>query len=112
MSSDTSIGGATSGEQGATPTHETMQETGGSGGLPMTKPNHEEAVAAAPVAGSTTHTAQDGGTALPEGAGADATAVTRGYQDTRADQAGDSATGLGAEETGANQNEGDLAPPR
>jgi hypothetical protein len=49
---------------------------------------------------------------VPEGAGTAATAIARGFQDTRSEQAGLGATGLGTPETGGNQNEGDLAPPR
>ena len=48
----------------------------------------------------------------PEGAGSAATATTRGAQDTRAHQAGSTGTGLGAPETGANQQASDLPPPR
>lgn len=50
--------------------------------------------------------------AAPEGAGTAATASTRGAQDTHASQAGSTSTGLGAPETGANQQMSDLAPPR
>jgi len=105
----TAIGGPTSGEAGATLTHETMAETGGSGGEAMTKPHMEEAAPSSPAAPST---AQDAATPAAEGAGSDATAIVRGHQDTRSSQAGPAATGLGTPETGANQDEGDLAPPR
>jgi hypothetical protein len=112
-SGDTSVtvgvGGDTSGEAGATPTHETMAETGGSGGDALTQPRREET---APLAGSTDRAPEAAPHVRPEGAGSDATAINRGYQDTRAEQAGQNATGLGAPETGGNQNEGDLAPPR
>jgi hypothetical protein len=115
-SGDTSVtvgvGGDTSGEAGATPGHETMAETGGSGGDALTQPRREET---APLAGSTGAAAGTGPAAAPEaapeGAGLDATAIGRTYQDTRAEQAGQNPTGLGTPETGANQNEGDLAPP-
>ena len=50
--------------------------------------------------------------AAPEGAGSAATATNRGAQDTRAHQAGSTGTGLGAPETGANQQASDLPPPR
>ncbi|RYE90228.1 MAG: hypothetical protein EOO78_31920, partial [Oxalobacteraceae bacterium] len=50
--------------------------------------------------------------ASAEGAGSDATAIARGYQDTRSSQAGRGDTGLGTPETGGNQDESDLAPPR
>jgi hypothetical protein len=117
------VGGPTSGEQGATLTHETMAETGGSGGDQQTKPRNEE------VAGATrgaSQSAQPGSTqggsqcgnqegeasTQPEGAGTAATAVGRGPQDTRSHQAGILPTGLGTPETGGNQSEEDLAPPR
>jgi len=47
-----------------------------------------------------------------EGEGTAATAINRGYQDTRSRQASPGSTGLGAPETGGNQSEDDLAPPR
>jgi hypothetical protein len=99
------VGGDTSGEAGATPGHETMAETGGSGGDALTRRRPEET---APLAGGTGASAPG----APEGAGLDATAIGRTYQDTRAEQAGQNATGLGTPETGGNQNEGDLSPPR
>lgn len=110
------IGGATSGEEGSTLSHETMAETGGSGGDALTKPKNEEA------AGSS-QSGQDEkrqGDALqhavdvasePEGAGSAATATGPGAQDTRRQQAGIKQTGLGTPETGGNQSEEDLAPP-
>jgi hypothetical protein len=104
------VGGATSGEEGATLTHETMQETGGSGGDALTKPNNAEAAPRAPVSPEAGQ--QAGGPGQPEGAGSDATAINRGYQDTRSSQASPGDTGLGAAETGGNQDESDLAPPR
>ena len=108
------IGGATSGEAGATPAHETMAETGGSGGEALTKPRDEEAAASGDtnkVQGDKLQHAVDGA-AGPEGAGSAATAIGRGAQDTRSQQAGISPTGLGTPETGGNQSEDDLAPPR
>jgi hypothetical protein len=102
------LGNETSGEAGATPGHETMAETGGSGGDALTQPRREET---APLAGST-GAPGDGGQPGPEGADTAATATARGFQDTRADQASPGATGLGTPETGGNQNEGDLAPRR
>jgi hypothetical protein len=47
-----------------------------------------------------------------EGEGTAATAINRGYQDTRSRQASPGSTGLGSPETGGNQSEDDLAPPR
>jgi hypothetical protein len=100
------VGGATSGEEGATLTHETMAETGGSGGDALTKPRREESAPSA----ATPRPDVDGDDA--EGADTDATAIARGYQDTRSRQASPGSTGLGTPETGGNQNEADLAPPR
>lgn len=102
------VGGDTSGEAGATPTHETMAETGGSGGPALTQPNDVESASYTP---SDADEAEDDG-AEPLGAGSDATAVGRGYQDTRSSQAGRLPTGLGTPETGGNQDASDLAPPR
>ena len=107
------VGGPTSGEAGSTPTHETMAETGGSGGVQQTKPNDLEAAPRAPAPAPSAGDAIGGSTvAEPEGGGLDATAIGRGYQDTRSAQAGRLPTGLGTPETGANQDESDLAPPR
>jgi len=106
------VGGPTSGEEGATLTHETMQETGGSGGEQMTKPKNAEAAPRAPVSSEAAQGQQQGDASQPEGAGSDATAINRGYQDTRSSQASPGDTGLGAPETGGNQDEADLAPPR
>jgi hypothetical protein len=97
------IGGPTSGEAGATLTHETMAETGGSGGDALTKPKDAEIKPSVPVAGDT---------AQADVPGSDAATIVRGHQDTRSSQAGPSATGLGMPETGANQTDSDLAPPR
>jgi hypothetical protein len=83
-----------------------MAETGGSGGRAMTKPHPEEE---APSSGGNRQRASDDDA---EGAGTAATAINRGYQDTRSRQASPGSTGLGAPETGGNQNEDDLAPPR
>ena len=104
------VGNATSGEQGSTLTHETLAETGGSG----TQPRPEEEAPMSPrtsqsgAAGSRQGTPED----QAEGAGTAATAINRGYQDTRSRQASPGSTGLGAPETGGNQDEDDLAPPR
>ncbi|MFK3737664.1 hypothetical protein [Massilia sp. TN1-12] len=106
---DIGIGGITSGEEGATPGHETMAETGGSGGDALTQPRREEAAPATP---STAR--QDAADDEPEPEGADtaATHIARGAQDTRSHQASPGDTGLGTPETGGNQSERDLAPPR
>jgi hypothetical protein len=107
------VGGPTSGEAGSTLTHETMAETGGSGGTPMTQPRTEEAAGSRQ---STPAGEREGGdvarnTPDAEGAGTAATATGRGKQDTRSQQAGINDTGLGVPETGGNQSAQDLAPP-
>ena len=113
------LGGPTSGEEGSTLTHETMAETGGSGGVQQTKPRKEESDRAMHGASQSAQPrnrqggSEEGGqSAEPEGAGSAATAIGRGAQDTRSQQAGISPTGLGTPETGGNQSEDDLAPPR
>jgi hypothetical protein len=109
------VGGPTSGEQGATLSHETMAETGGSGGEQLTKPRDEETAGARPGApqAAQPESSQGGANAAqPEGAGTAATAIGPGAQDTRSQQAGINPTGLGTPETGGNQSEEDLAPPR
>jgi hypothetical protein len=106
------VGGETSGEQGATPTHETMGETGGSGGDALTKPRDVETAPRGAVSPDAAKRQQDAGAAEPEGAGTAATAIGRGPQDTRSSQASPGSTGLGTPETGGNQDERDLAPPR
>ena len=103
------VGGPTSGEAGSTLTHETMAETGGSGGDALTKPRNEEA-AGSSQAGQPGNS-QGGDAGQPEGAGTAATAIGPGAQDTRSQQAGIKSTGLGTPETGGNQSEDDLAPP-
>ncbi len=107
------VGNPTSGEEGSTLTHETMAETGGSG----TQPRPEEE---APVSRGSSQSGdagnRQGRSNAPdepaEGEGTAATAINRGYQDTRSRQASPGSTGLGAPETGGNQGEDDLAPPR
>jgi hypothetical protein len=103
------IGNVTSGEQGSTPTHETMAETGGSGGRALTQPRPEEI---APSSRGTRQLDDVGGNRQAEGEGTAATAINRGFQDTRSRQASPGNTGLGAPETGGNQSEDDLARPR
>jgi hypothetical protein len=108
------VGNATSGEQGSTPTHETMAETGGSGGRALTKPRPEEEAPSSRGASQSgaAGSRQGGPDDEAEGAGTAATAINRGYQDTRSRQASPGSTGLGAPETGGNQTEADLAPRR
>lgn len=108
------VGNPTSGEEGSTLTHETMAETGGSGGEALTQPRPEEE---APMSGRSSQTGDAGNRQgqpdePAEGEGTAATAINRGYQDTRSRQASPGSTGLGAPETGGNQSEDDLAPPR
>ncbi|MCD2516794.1 hypothetical protein LQ564_10785 [Massilia sp. G4R7] len=101
------VGGATSGQQGATPSHETQQETGGGGGDGLTR-NQAGETANAPDG------AAPGGRPHPEALDSAMTNVGRGAQDTRPNQADPDAqtgTGLGTPETGGNQDASDL-PPR
>jgi hypothetical protein len=107
------VGGPTSGEAGSTLTHETMAETGGSGGDALTKPRNEETAEPAPGARQSARpdSSQGDNEEQAEGADTAATATARGAQDTRSRQAGIMETGLGTPETGGNQSEADLAPP-
>ena len=102
------IGGTTSGQAGATPTHETQQETGGSGGAQLTHSTGEidappgTTPAGTPAAPPPSSEAE--GSAMRTGA--------RGALDTESQQAGGTGTGLGSRESGANQSEQDLPPAR
>lgn len=104
------VGGPTSGEAGSTPTHETMAETGGSGVNQQAEDKSEVAKRSPGAVQSADPGSQRA--AEPEAAGTPVTATVRGAQDTRSSQAGRLPTGLGTPETGGNQDEGDLAPPR
>jgi hypothetical protein len=101
-SSAASVGHRTSGEAGATPAHETMSETGGSGGSGLTRnqPGRSQA------SGKDTAQSRQGG--KPEEGDSAMMSGARGFQDTRSRQAGGSETGLGTPETGANQTPADL----
>lgn len=98
------VGGVTSGQQGATPAHETQQETGGSGGDGLTRNQSGETTNAPSGA------APGGGHVEAEGSAM--TNIGRGPQDTRPNQASDTGTGLGTPETGGNQDQSDLPPAR
>ena len=100
------IGGATSGQAGATPSHETQQETGGSGGAQLTHSTGE--IDAAP--GTTPAGTPDAPEPAPQADGSAVQSGARGSLDTRAQQAGGTGTGLGSRESGANQSEQDLPP--
>ncbi|GAB3452732.1 hypothetical protein GCM10027321_01850 [Massilia terrae] len=104
-STTSSVGHRTSGEAGSTLTHESMAETGGSGGSGMTDDN-----ACLPQEGDTEAQTADPHRAPTRENTADSGA--RGFQDTRSEQAGGTGTGLGTPETGANQNEEDLEAGR
>lgn len=108
------VGGVTSGQRGATPSHETQRETGGSGGEQLTG-NQDGAGAAAANAGPSSKPGagpapQPAGTA-PEASESSMQSGARGAFDTRPDQGGGTGTGLGSPESGANQSERDLPPP-
>jgi len=100
------LGGATSGQAGATPAHETQQETGGSGGAQLTQSTGE--IDKAPD--SRPQQSPDAPQTVPSPDGSAMQSGARGAQDTRGDQAGGTGTGLGTPETGANQSEEDLPP--
>ncbi|OON62992.1 hypothetical protein B0920_06105 [Massilia sp. KIM] len=96
------VGGETSGEQGATRSHETQQETGGNGGDGLSRNQ----------SGETTN-APDGSAGPTLDVAAPDSAMARpgrGAQDTRSSQAGIRDTGLGTPETGGNQSPEDLPP--
>jgi hypothetical protein len=118
------IGRRTSGEAGSSPTHETMAETGGSGGPGLTRneglSRQDEEARARQAAGETAapDTPAPADRANPAGSGQDAArsgtedSGARGFQDTRSQQAGAGSTGLGTPETGANQDAADLERQR
>jgi hypothetical protein len=101
-SATASVGHRTSGEAGSTPNHETMAETGGSGGSGLTRSQSGESEARDKEAGRSRQGGkpEEGDSAMMSGA--------RGFQDTRSEQAGGTGTGLGTPETGANQRPEDL----
>jgi hypothetical protein len=86
-----------------------QQASGGSGGSQLTR-SLEDTGSAAPS--KRVDLIDEATPVAPEGADTAATAITRGPQDTRSRQAGAAATGLGARETGANQQVSDLPPPK
>ncbi|WP_409267352.1 hypothetical protein [Massilia sp. BHUDP2] len=98
------VGGTTSGQQGATPSHETQQETGGSGGDGLTRNQSGETTNAPSGAPAASGQVEAEGSAM--------TNIGRGPQDTRPSQASPTGTGLGTPETGGNQSEADLPPAR
>lgn len=101
------VGGQTSGQQDATPSHESQTETGGNGGPGLTR-NQSGPYVNAPD-GTEGADATD---AAPRTESVDAamTHANPGAQDTRSGQAGVRDTGLGTPETGGNQDERDLPP--
>ncbi|MEW6023361.1 MAG: hypothetical protein AB1807_14625 [Pseudomonadota bacterium] len=108
------VGGATSGQAGATPSHETQQETGGSGGEQLTASQGEVKDAQRERTGRAQPSAE-GAPAAPrnpaEPVESSMHSGARGAFDTRSEQAGGTGTGIGAPESGANQSPADLAPP-
>jgi len=113
------VGGATSGQAGATPSHETQQETGGSGGEQLTASQGELAPETRSTTPSATPAATEANSEGPPAAPRDPAqprdssmhTKARGALDTRGEQAGGTGTGLGSPESGANQSPADLAPP-
>lgn len=104
-----SVGGVTSGEAGATPGHETLAETGGSGGAGLTG-NQSGAAEGKPRQAGAAPSRQGESPAGDDAEVMDSGA--RGAQDTRSRQAGGSTTGLGVPETGANQTAADMEHKR
>jgi len=111
------VGGQTSGQQGASPSHETQQETGGNGGAGLTRNQAGPDVNApngapgqVPPPSTAPHGAPVVGGNEREPADSAMTHANPGAQDTRSSQAGPRDTGLGAPETGGNQDAGDLPP--
>jgi hypothetical protein len=111
------VGGPTSGEAGATRTHETQAETGGSGGDGLTRnevgESRQRSDQEAQGRQGTGENAASPGvppSSEPDRSAGDSAmnAHMRGFQDTRSEQAGGSETGLGSPETGANQEVADL----
>jgi hypothetical protein len=99
------LGGDTSGQAGATPTHETQAETGGSGGAQLT---HSHGEVDAPAGGRGKPAPPDAADDAPDSA---MQSGSRGALDTRPQQGGGTGTGLGSRESGGNQSEEDLPPP-
>jgi hypothetical protein len=95
-----SVGHRTSGEAGATLDHETMAETGGSGGSGLTRSQVGQSEGSGGDASRQGEKPEECDSAMMSGA--------RGFQDTRSRQAGGTGTGLGTPETGANQVPEDL----
>jgi hypothetical protein len=88
---------------------QSQRASGGSGGNQLTR-NLEDTNSGAPS--TSAETIDEATPVAPEGAGSAATAATRGPQDTHSQQAGSTGHGLGAPETGANQQVSDLPPPK
>ncbi|MGF6272404.1 hypothetical protein ABIB38_000760 [Massilia sp. UYP11] len=110
------VGGQTSGQQGASPSHESQAETGGNGGPGLTR-NQSGPYVNAPdgtegAVPDTAATSVETLDAAPRTESVDATMThaNPGAQDTRAGQAGPRETGLGTPETGGNQDARDLPP--
>lgn len=106
------VGGVTSGQAGATPSHETQQETGGSGGAQLTQSTGEIDAVPGQEAGRQAKESPLEPEAKPEADGSAVQSGSRGALDTRSQQGGGTGTGLGTPETGANQSQEDLPPAR
>ena len=110
------IGRQTSGQQGATPSHESQTETGGNGGPGLTRNQSGPYVNAPDGTEGNEPPFTDGSAAPPPEAPSTvpldtaATHANPGAQDTRPGQAGPKVTGMGAPETGGNQTASDLPP--
>lgn len=96
---DTSVG-----SDGTQPGNPSQRETGGSGGAQLTH-GINDTNSDAKI--DPRLTSADGNRQSDQ-SGSDATAANRTAQDTRANQAGSTGTGLGAAQTGGNQDEFDM----
>jgi len=97
-SPSTSVGNGTDNDT----SNASQQSTGGNGGDQLTQSNAEQRSDQPVSAPEGNRQAQPG---QPD---SDATASNRTAQDTRSNQAGSTGTGLGAAETGGNQDEFDM----
>jgi len=113
------VGGVTSGQSGATPSHETQRETGGSGGGQLTANQDQAGPGGASGGGTGGASVSPAAGSVPGGPAGRASdpdnssmqSGARGAFDTRSGQGGGTGTGLGSPESGANQSEADLPPP-
>ena len=102
---NTSVGAGRANDQAP----QSQQETGGSGGQQLTH-DINDTPDMGPNTAASPGNQQSGSQSArqSEAAGSAATAANRTAQDTRGNQAGSTGTGLGAAQTGGNQDEFDM----